>query len=160
MANRSINVKDIKGFEQSDIVVSDQKLLEESSEAFGTPIITTLGDGTEAVSGTWVKKNVKRSRFDKYFKNHPSYIPIKENENSITVAFVVPTHLVDLERVTKNGPLRDREATEINKNALAYLRGLLFCYRVPVMNFFYTNINGWKTVIRLGYYITLLAVIE
>jgi len=104
MANRSINVKDIKGFEQSDIVVSDQKLLEESSEAFGTPIITTLGDGTEAVSGTWVKKNVKRSRFDKYFKNHPSYIPIKENENSITVAFVVPTHLVDLERVTKMDP--------------------------------------------------------
>ena len=101
MPNRSINDKDIKGFELSDIVVSDQKLLEEASTAFGDPIITKLDDGSEAVKGTCVKKNIKRNRFDKYFKNHPSYIPIKENENSITVAFIVPTHLVDLERVTK-----------------------------------------------------------
>jgi len=104
MPNRSINVKDIKSFEQSDIIVSDRKLLTEASEALSIPVVTQLQNGDETVSATWVKKNVKQSRYDKYYRNHPSYIPIADNGTSVTVAFVVPSHLVDPERVTKMTP--------------------------------------------------------
>ena len=69
---RSIIVKDIKDFRLSDETYSDQKLLEEASQAFKEPVFTNDG----AIKASWVKKSVSRRIYEKHYKFISSYITI------------------------------------------------------------------------------------
>lgn len=96
-SSMTINVKDIKSFDRSDIPFDDQKLLEGASRAFNEPVILPNG----SVEAKWVKKTISRRHWDKYYSGMPSYHLIGEDEGSVTVAFQLPTHLIKPKVVTQ-----------------------------------------------------------
>lgn len=89
---RSIVVKDIKDFRLSDEVYSDQKLIENAAQLFNEPILTPEG----GIESTWVKKSVPRRRWDTFYRFNPSYKILRDEESTMVIAFVIPTHQKDL----------------------------------------------------------------
>lgn len=118
---RSIAVKDIKDFVQTDRVYTEQKLLEAGARAFNEPIIVDQGSLTwqtdgpphgksrsatvhyEAVQARWVKKVVTRRRWDNYY-SAGSYKKLSEEENQVVVAFKLPVHEIDPQLVEECTP--------------------------------------------------------
>lgn len=99
-ATRTINVKDVKSFDQSDIPYSDQKLLESASRAFNSELYTEI-DGETFIQAKWVKKFVPNKQWENYYKKHPHYHFLEESDQGVMVAFIVPTHQIDHQRVTE-----------------------------------------------------------
>lgn len=97
---RTINVKDIKSFDESDIPYSDQKLLEDASRAFNSVLISKI-DNEELIQAKWVKKTIPNKRWEAYYVRQPSYKFLYENESGVTMAFVIPTHAINPNRVTE-----------------------------------------------------------
>ena len=94
----TINVKDIKSFDQSDIIYTDQKQIEAGAAgAFNDPVIDEF---TNSIQCQWVKKSVTRRKWDTYYSNNPSYHRIGDDDSHVMIAFRVATHLVDQELVT------------------------------------------------------------
>lgn len=100
---RTINVKDVKSFDESDIPYSDQKLLESSSRAFNSELYSNVND-EEMVQAKWVKKPVSHKKYESFYKYNSAYKHIDENDKNIIVAFLVPTHLINSKRVTELTP--------------------------------------------------------
>ena len=98
--NRTINVKDVKSFDESEIPYSDQKLLEQAAQAFKKPITRTV-DGEEFVLARWVKKIVPQKSWEKVYRTNPSYRLLEESDSGYTLAFVIPVHLIDTTRMTE-----------------------------------------------------------
>lgn len=97
---RSIVIKDIKDFRLSDEPVIDQKLLEDVSQAFNEPVYTPEG----AVAAKWVKKSIPKRRWHSFFEYIPAYRLLREDDMFAVVAFRVPTHLIDHQRVQELSP--------------------------------------------------------
>lgn len=106
---RSINVKSIKDFRQSDEAYIDQKLLEASNTAFNE--YTLNSDGS--VSCRYVKKSVPQRMWDKYYKFHTAYRMLEMFDNHVIVAFILPVHLIDRERVQELSPDDERRLSKI-----------------------------------------------
>lgn len=98
----TINVKDIKNFNKSDEIYTDQKLLGDASRAFGEPVAGEDG----AVQATWVKKAVPKRRWENFYRFNEAYRIFEDvDPNMVLIMFKVPTHLLS-ESVT---PLSDAE---------------------------------------------------
>lgn len=93
-ATRSIVVKDIKDFRLSEEPFIEQKLLEDAAHAFNEPIITERG-----IKSEWVRKTVPRRRWEAHYAHIPSYKFHSESDNSVTMVFKLPVHLIDRDRV-------------------------------------------------------------
>lgn len=74
-------------------------LLEEAARAFGDPIITHDDDGREMVKARWVKKQVTPGEWGSYYSKG-SYRRLDEEDGFVWVAFVVPVHQINTERVS------------------------------------------------------------
>ena len=95
MMTRTVIYKNIKDFVESAETYTDHKLLEaEAFSAFGEPKITKDGIATR-----WVKKNVPRREWTKYYSVSPGYRMLEDNDNYITIAFLLPLHEIDTKRV-------------------------------------------------------------
>lgn len=92
---RSIAVKSIKDFRLSDEPYTDQKLLEEASQAFNEPVLNQSGN----VESRFVKKSVPRRRWDNHYRFISAYRLLSQNEASIMIAFRLPVHQIDHARV-------------------------------------------------------------
>ena len=101
-STRSIVIKDIRDFRQSEERFTDKKLLEGASQAFNTPIITELG-----VKCKWVKIPVSRKRWESYYSQLPSYHLVSSDEHGVWTGFACPVHQINYQRV------QDMSATEI-----------------------------------------------
>jgi hypothetical protein len=91
---RSIAVKDIKDFRETSKPYSDQKLLESGIQAFGLPEINPDG----SIQAKWVKKPVNRREFAKLYSG-PGYRVLSEADNHTWVAFRLPLHVIDYNKV-------------------------------------------------------------
>lgn len=103
---RSINVKDVKGFQVSDEVYTDQKMIEGIAKAFNEPILTEYG-----VKSKWVKKSVPRRRWDSHYRFIPAYKMLVENDSYVVIAFKVPVHQINPLNVEELSP---REILSLN----------------------------------------------
>jgi hypothetical protein len=127
---RSIIVKDIKDFRESDQMYTDQKLLEGASQAFKEPIYVpgkklsfTKPDGTpgeyqysDAIAARWVKKSVPRRKWEGYYSKIPSYRLLSENDNYVMMTFVVPLHQIDHTQVQELTPAEELSLTNRVEN--------------------------------------------
>lgn len=91
---RSIVIKAIKDFRLSDEPYTDQKLLEDVAQAFREPLYTE-----DAISSRWVKKSVPRRRWDTHYSKIPSYRLLEDNYGTVTIAFILPVHAINLSLV-------------------------------------------------------------
>jgi hypothetical protein len=94
---RSIAVKSIKDFVESDKPYTDQKVIEDGARAFGTPMLNP--DGSVIVR--WVKKSVTRREFGKYYSAHQAYRKISESDNHVMITWKQPVHLIDSQLVSE-----------------------------------------------------------
>lgn len=92
--NRSIAVKDIKDFRETSKPFTDQKLLEGAAQAFNDPQYNEDG----SIIAKWVKKPVNRRDYHKQYAAG-SYRLLGEEDNYVWVAFRLPVHQIDYERV-------------------------------------------------------------
>jgi hypothetical protein len=98
----TINVKDVKSFDKSDIPISEQLAIEAgAAQAFHAPIHETLPSGEQAIEAKWVKKSVSRRKWDSFYSGNSSYRSLEEFDNNIIIAFKVATHNIDYKKVTE-----------------------------------------------------------
>lgn len=93
-ATRSLAVKDIKDFRETSRPYSDQKLLESGVQAFGLPQLNEDG----SIKAKWVKKTVNRREYSKVYSG-PGYRVLSEADNYIWIAFRLPIHAIDYDKV-------------------------------------------------------------
>lgn len=91
---RSIAVRSIKDFVESDEPYTDQKLLEGASQAFNDPLITKDG-----IKARIVKKSVPARKWNSYYSHIPSYHFLSTNDTYVMMYFTLPVHLIDHEQV-------------------------------------------------------------
>lgn len=103
----TINIKDVKGFNLTDKLYTTQNLIEESAQAFNEPVIRN-----GAIQVSWVKKSVPLRKWNTYYSPNPAYRMISETDNSVMIAFRIPTHLINKLLVT------ELTASEIDSNGL------------------------------------------
>lgn len=89
--NGSIPANQIREFERSDRRYTEQPLLESAAQAFHEAIVNP----DESVQTKWVKKNVTNNKWDKYYSANPAYRRLGEFNGMVSIAFQVPTHLID-----------------------------------------------------------------
>lgn len=100
---RTILIKNIKDFRESDEVYTDQKLLEGAMQAFNEPIMFTrkneaFGYEEQVIECKWVAKSVTQREWANYYSANPVYRKIKEDDR-VEVAFRVPTHQINSQKV-------------------------------------------------------------
>lgn len=94
----SVPARDIRSFEPSDRPYGEQRLLQEAAQAFKEPIIhTTEVKGTiyESVNAKWVKQVVTQSKWERYYNAIDAYHKLDDDGVRVTMAFLVPTHLIN-----------------------------------------------------------------
>lgn len=95
---RTIAVKDIKEFLESDERYIDQKLIGEAARAFNEPVTFERDNGkgiTETVvKAKWVKKPVPRKQWERFYSLN-GYKRISETDNHILAAFRVAIHNIN-----------------------------------------------------------------
>lgn len=109
--NRSIAVKNIKDFIESDEIYTDQKLLESSAQAFGEAIYNDDG----SIIFRWVKKSVPKRQYYKYYAPTPGYRRLSEEENYVTVMWKQPVHLIDLQNMSELTPEDEQNLAKFTK---------------------------------------------
>lgn len=90
LSTGGIPANQIRSFEKSDRPFNSQPLLEAVAQAFKEPMVT---DGE--VNIKWVKKVVTKDKWERYYSASPGYRRLDESDGLTTVAFRVPTHLVN-----------------------------------------------------------------
>jgi hypothetical protein len=92
-----IPYSEIGAFRKTNKAVSTQPLLEEAAQAFRQPITTEIemnGKLYDGVEARWVKKEVTSREWSRFYA--PSgYRQLDESGGMVTVAFRLPTHLID-----------------------------------------------------------------
>lgn len=106
---RSIVIKDVRDFRLSDELYTDQKLLEDANTAVNQPTLTESG----AIKARWVKKSVPARRWYSFFRFNPVYKLLDEAHDSVTLAFVLPVHLIDHNRVQELSPNDEIQLSKI-----------------------------------------------
>jgi len=102
---RSIIVKDIKDFRISEERYTDQKLLEETAQAFDEPVLNPDG----SVICRWVKKSVPRRRWDTYYRFQSSCKLLYDGESFVVIAFFIPVHQINHQFVQELTPDEERQ---------------------------------------------------
>ena len=95
--NRSILVKNIRDFVESDDLYTDQKLIEDSARAFKEALINP----DESVVIRWVKKDVTKRQWDKYYSQHIAYKKLNDSDSHVTIAWKQPVHLINPELMSE-----------------------------------------------------------
>lgn len=93
--NQVILYSEIKGFEKSSRRYTAVPLLEEVAQAFREPMVTD----DNAIKARWVKKEVTTSEYEKYYSKNGAYRKLGGDSGLVMIAFVVPTHLIDTNRM-------------------------------------------------------------
>lgn len=91
---RSILIKNIADFRETDELYQDQQLLEDSKRAFGEPTYTTNG-----IKSRVVKVHMSRRIWEREKSQIPGYHLLESLDNHVVVAITVPIHLIDDERM-------------------------------------------------------------
>lgn len=93
----------ITNFEQTSRIKRDPTLIEDVARAFSEPIVNERkfvdGTGDEAVAAKWVKKQVSQKEWGKYYSGSPGYKLLSNEGGVVTMACIVPTHLINYARV-------------------------------------------------------------
>jgi hypothetical protein len=105
---RTILIKNIKDFRESDEVYTDQKLLEGAAQALNQPITFTrevkeFGYTEEVTECKWVSKTITQREWQSYYSASPAYRKIKEDDR-VTIAFRVLTHPINPQTVHELTP--------------------------------------------------------
>lgn len=105
----TIPFSEIKGFDKTSRVYGQQSLLpEEVAQAFDEPIFTKDADGNDMVKARWVKKQVTTQEYAKQYAK--SYRRLESDEGGmIWVAFALPVHQINLQRVSYCTPEEVRQ---------------------------------------------------
>lgn len=107
---RSIIVKDIKDFRLSDEVYSDQKQIVGANQTFNDPIyVKEIINGVEyeSIVAQWVKRSIPRRQWDKTYRLSPGYRLLYDNDNYITMAFLIPVHQMNLLTMQELEPVEE-----------------------------------------------------
>lgn len=93
---RTIAVKDIKSFEETDIPYGSKALesgsiVEDAARAFNEPIIGSDG----AVAARAVKKYVQRRKWDSHYSNIPAYKLLAEDDGKVLMGFWLPVDQIN-----------------------------------------------------------------
>jgi hypothetical protein len=72
-----------------------QPLLEAAAQAFDEPLINDDG----SMICRWVKKQVTNREYNKHYAAVPAYRKLTEQNGLVTVAFFLPIHEADLDKV-------------------------------------------------------------
>jgi hypothetical protein len=90
----SIPASNIRGFEMSNKVFRDQKLLEDAVRAFREPEY----NADDSLIVDWVKITVPLPIYQKRYQTIPAYWMLGNDGSQVTVAFRLPTYLIDVSR--------------------------------------------------------------
>lgn len=91
----SIPVEDVTEFKKTNRRYTDFRIQEDAARALKETLLNHEGD----VKARWVKKEVGRSEYDKYYAKSHAYRHLYDTSDGVMVAFTVPAHLVDTEKV-------------------------------------------------------------
>lgn len=90
----SIPANQVKSFKQTSKRYTDQLLIEDVARAFDEPILNADG----SIVSKWVKKDVTQNEYNKFYA--PSgYKKLTSDGNMVTVAFRLPVHSVDMQKL-------------------------------------------------------------
>lgn len=107
---QTIVVKNIKDFRLSDEFYQDQKLLEDSRQAFGIKSQQKLTPDGDMIA-TWVKKGVPHRKYESFYRHNYAYRFIGEDSVLVYIGFRVPVHLIDYDKVQD---MTDDELIKLN----------------------------------------------
>lgn len=94
--NMTIPANQIKTFRQTSKLFGQQNLLEGAAQAFNTPIMTE----DKSMEMRFVKKPVTPAEWNKHYSGIPAYEKLPNENGMIMVGFWLPTHQIDLTKVT------------------------------------------------------------
>ena len=95
LRSATIPYSEIKHFRISSKPFGTQPLLEAAAQAFREPMFNEDG----SMQARWVKKQVSQREYTKFYANIPAYRRLDEGGGMVTIAFVLPVHQINLERV-------------------------------------------------------------
>lgn len=104
----TVPFSEVKGFDKTSRKLRDEstKLLEESAQAFGFPIITEEG----AVKARYVKKEVTSHEWSTYYSKG-SYKNLLSENGMVWIAFTLPVHQIDPSRHSYLTPDEEKRLT-------------------------------------------------
>ena len=102
--SRIIPFSEIKDFQRTSQQQTQQKLLEDASRAFNEPVITENG-----VKSRWVKKDVTSGEYERYYGKSSMYHYLASNDGLVTIAFVLPVHQIDFNRLSYCTPDEEKK---------------------------------------------------
>lgn len=94
-SNGVIPFSEIKGFDKTSRHFTITPLLEEAAQAFKEPLYNDEGD----IKARWVKKQVTSGEYSKHYSKL-GYHRLSDFNGMVTVAFVLPIHIIDLNKVS------------------------------------------------------------
>lgn len=96
MKHRTVLYSEIEGYNMIAKRKNDVPLIESAAQAFKEPMYTDDG----SVQSRWCKKEVTQSEYQRRFSNLPGYQSLGTSSSGlVVVAFTVPVHLIDVNRV-------------------------------------------------------------
>ena len=90
-----IPANQIKAFRITERRYGQQPLLEAAAQAFNEPMYTDDG----AILAKWVKKPVPQRDYAKLYSAVPAYRKLATDGGMVVVAFILPIHEIDLDKV-------------------------------------------------------------
>lgn len=102
--SRIVPFSEIKGFDKTSRRKTEQKLLEDASRAFNEPMFNEDGD----ILARWVKREVTQGEYDRYYAKSPSYQRLRNEDGMVVIAFAVPIHQINFNRVSYCTPDEER----------------------------------------------------
>jgi hypothetical protein len=97
LSTASIPFSEIKHFRVTAKPFGQQPLLEAAAQAFNEPMLNP--DGSMIVR--WVKCSVPRRLYDKHYAHIPSYRKLGDDGTAVVIAFRLPIHSIDVNKVTE-----------------------------------------------------------
>lgn len=96
-STRTIAVKDIKAFEETEVpetvaqLPTGSSILEQAAQAFKEPVITDDG----AVATRAVKKLVPQKKWDTFYAYNQNYRKLSEEDGKVLVGFYLPVEQIN-----------------------------------------------------------------
>lgn len=95
LSSATIPYADIDKFRQTSKPYGQQPLLEAVAQVFNDPVYGEDGE----VRSRWVKKTVTQRDYNKHYGSVPAYRRLEDRSNMIVVAFTLPIHEIDMQKV-------------------------------------------------------------
>lgn len=94
-SNGVIPFSEVKGFDKTSRHFTTTPLLEEVAQAFNEPMYNDEGD----IKARWVKKQVTSGEYSKHYSKI-GYRRLNDYNGMVWVAFALPVHIIDLNKVS------------------------------------------------------------